>query len=404
MKTIKYFIIVLATGLLAWMMPMMYHIITDEASGNIFTYYSSLEKSFCTIDFDEVNERLIRKNMKTGKEYNEAEFDSILPLFYYRQLLSDGRMPDTIHGVAVTTKDINSKTFYFRVNPTDKNTPHIPLYTLFESMSGRVNLEMPGDLFRITNKIEFVDPENNQVKTGKSALFMRAFEKRNFHFPAKLVAGNPSTRKPYEEGYFITDSEDQMFHLKMVNGKPFLRKVTIPEGVKPVHIAVMEPSDRSFYAFFFDEEHKMYQIQTDAYKVVAIPTPEFDLNRDKMMIMANPLYWNINVMSKKGKKAFAMDVHTREIVDQVTIDHDTKEAGFFSDLFPVSLYFESPYTRFVKPMMYFGGVTVLFFNLFFVLLFVGIMRYRKQPLSFIPLVWVALTGVLGFIPCLVLSK
>ena len=177
MKIINNTIILLATCLLAWIIPDLYHLATDKASKNLFSYYSSVEESFCTIDFDDVKERLVRKNVKTNQEYSEAEFDSILPMFYHRQLLSDGRMPDSIHGVPVTTKDVRKKSFFFRYNPTDKNKPHIPLYTLFESISGRVRLEMPGDVFRLKNAIEFIDPETNLVNQAKSALFMKEFVK-----------------------------------------------------------------------------------------------------------------------------------------------------------------------------------------------------------------------------------
>ena len=81
-------------------------------------------------------------------------------------------------------------------------------------MSGRVRLEMPGDLFRLKDNIEFIDPETNTVKEEKSNLFMKVFIQKGFKFPAKRVAGNPSTRKAYDEGYFIIDSNDKIFHLK----------------------------------------------------------------------------------------------------------------------------------------------------------------------------------------------
>ena len=35
-----------------------------------------------------------------GNIYSEAAFDSILPMFYFRQLMSDERFPDTINGIA----------------------------------------------------------------------------------------------------------------------------------------------------------------------------------------------------------------------------------------------------------------------------------------------------------------
>ena len=82
-----------------------------------------------------------------GNIYSEAAFDSILPMFYFRQLMSDERFPDTINGIAVTPKIVQTENFNFRSVPTDINTPSIGLYPMLESMSGRVDLKMPGITF-----------------------------------------------------------------------------------------------------------------------------------------------------------------------------------------------------------------------------------------------------------------
>jgi len=404
MKPIKYSLILLTTLLLSWLMPMFYHLMTDEASGNVFTYYSSIEKSFCIIDFDEKEESLIRKNVKTGREYSEAEFDSVLPMFYYRQLLSDGRLPDTISGQALTPRMIGQKTFYHRYNAIDKNTPKIPIYTLFESFSGRVRLEMPGDVFRLTDKIEFIDPETNTVNQEKSQRFMKAFERAQFQFPAKQAAGNPSTRKAYDEGYFIIDNADQVFHLKMVNGKPFLKNIKWMNEAKPVYISTIEPDDRSFYAFVYDENNQVWIITTEKYQTQLIPTPEFNMDRDRLMIMANPLYWNVNVSSDKGKQCYAIDASTKQLVD--TYEELAKEstAQWGKYILPFEVKMEAGYSRYITPDISCNGWLVLPFNFFLMVLLFVLNRYRSRSTALVSLAWVILTGIFGFIPALILSE
>lgn len=405
MKIINSLIILLATLLLAWGIPSLYHITTDEATSNIFTYYSSVEKSFCTIDYDDTTEKLLRKNVKTGREYTEAEFDSILPMFYYRQLLSDGRLSDTIAGRAITPKEIGLKTFYFRTDAQEKNRPHIPLYTLFESMSGRVRLETPGDFFRLTkNSIEFINPETNSVEKKKSQMFTDAFERSGFQFPAKLVAGTPTTRKPYDEGYFISDSNDHIFHLKMVNGKPFIKNTGFPSDVKPEFIITQEPSDRSFYAFVFGENKKLYIITTDQYKVEEIPTPEFDVNTDRLFIVANPFYWNISVISTKGKEVVALDADTKKMVDKVSFLHEKKKNIIETSLLPFEISMTKSTSIFVSPTIKFGAYGSLLLNVLFVIAFFFICRtksYRKNIFSY---VWIFITGIYGFISCLIFIR
>ena len=77
----------------------------------------------------------------TGNIYSETVFASILSMFYFRRLMSDERFPDTLNGVTVTPKIVQTENFNFR------NTPSIRLYPLLESMSGRVDLKMPGITF-----------------------------------------------------------------------------------------------------------------------------------------------------------------------------------------------------------------------------------------------------------------
>lgn len=404
MKNIKYLIIILGTMLLAWLLPKSYHLVTDTASPNIFTYYSSVDKAFCAIEFDDKEESLIRKNIKTNKVYTESEFDSILPMFYSRQLMADGRMPESIDGKDINPRVVNSKKFFFRVRPDNKNKPHIPLYTLFESMSGRVRIEMPGDVFRLTDRIEFIDPETNAINQEKSERFNKLFVKKGFQFPAKLAAGNPSTRKAYDEGYFIIDDNNQIFHLKMVNAMPFLKKVPLPADITPDYLLSMEPNDRSFYAFVFDTNKKLHIITTDAYKLQEIPTPEYDVDNDQLLIMANPLYWNVNVVSSKGKVVLALNADTKKIVDKTSIETQIAGTNYSKYFLPFAVGFTSRNTKYIKPVLYFGSYLVLITNFIFVLVFVFINSYRKQKNQVLPLVWIAITGVYGFITSIVFNR
>lgn len=66
--------------------------------------------------------------------------------------MSDERFPDTINGIAVTPKIVQTENLQFPRVPTDINAPSIGLYPLLESMSGRVDLKMPVWFFRITSQ------------------------------------------------------------------------------------------------------------------------------------------------------------------------------------------------------------------------------------------------------------
>lgn len=75
--------------------------------------------SFASISYD--GEGKIAGRDFKGNTYTEHQFDSILPMFYYRQLASEGRFPSRIEGVAVDVRDAERSGFIFRSSPSEIN-------------------------------------------------------------------------------------------------------------------------------------------------------------------------------------------------------------------------------------------------------------------------------------------
>ena len=221
--------------LLLWQLPWCYNFFVVKPEKTPFTLYSFVIGDFALMGQEE-GKGTVRRDA-AGNIYSEAAFDSILPMFYFRQLMSDERFPDTINGIAVTPKIVQTENFNFRSVPTDINAPSIGLYPLLESMSRRVDLKMPDDVFRITSKgIEFIDMASNSVNAEKSLQFTEAMAKKDFHFPAIEIVGNPTVKKEYDEGYLLLDADRRLFHLKQVKGRPYVRAIPLPEGLTLEHL------------------------------------------------------------------------------------------------------------------------------------------------------------------------
>ena len=128
--------------------------------------YSSVLGDFVITQLDE-NKQLHRYDTK-GNTYTQQQVDSLLPSLYVRQLTADERFPDTICGKAVSPKDIQLTNFTFKSVPSAINASQTGLYFLMESMSKRVDLKMPEDAFRFTDKgIEFIRMETNCIDEAK---------------------------------------------------------------------------------------------------------------------------------------------------------------------------------------------------------------------------------------------
>lgn len=334
--------------LIVWLLPSAYDFIFAKPQSVPFTLYSSVINDFAWIDRQE--ESIVRTDSR-GNSYTEQQFDSILPLFYYRQLITDERLPDTLNGIAINPRIAQMESFSFKSTPTSINKPQVALYPLLESKSGRVDLEMPDDVFRITDTgIEFIDIADNSIKTEKSRIFTEAMTKKGFCFPAKIIAGNPTTKKEYDEGYFITDSKGALFHLKRVVGRPYCRRIELPQGMELKHIFPTEFRNRRWYAFVTDTQNKMYALYTGSYEVKLIDIPQFDPTCEGVTIFGNVLDWTLTHSSVAGVTTYAIDATTLQCIK--TMQHPLEDS--FAEkirpyIMPLRIGFTSGFDRYIYP-------------------------------------------------------
>lgn len=401
-KFLRWLLIIATTLVLAWLLPQLIKMSSESATKYDFTYYSSVARQFCYI---RCTQNDIERVDSEGHIYTEEQFDSIVPLFYYRQMLSDGRMPDSIHGEPITIERIRNGAFYFRSRSREVDCPQIKLYPMYESMSGRVKLESPNDIFRCADRIEFIDIESNTLNEEKSSRYQKAMKKAGFQFPAQWVSGNPTTLKPYDEGYFIKDAGGQVFHLKQVNGKPFVNNTGMGKNLNIIHFSMQEVADHRFYGFAFDDHQTMYMVETGTYALKALPF-KFNLYEENMMIMANMLYWTINMTSDKGKRSVAVNSQTLEKVDEMSqaVELDTWD-HLAKWIIPFRIEVEHLRSSYVYPKIKVSNPVSLIFSIMLALAW-GLMCRKKHKGRdlFTGIAWVLLTGMFGFTALLFYRK
>lgn len=315
-----------------WQLPWCYNFFVGPSTSTPFTLYSSVVGEFALLQNNHDGE--ISYADRAGNSYTEQEFDSILPMFYYRQLVTDGRFPATICGVEVTPREVQRTSFSFRLTPSEQQKPHTGLYQLLESMSGRVDLVLPDDVFRLTqHRIEFVDMASNTILEEKSERFTRMMSSKGFRFPAHRIAGNPTDRKEYDEGYLLLDADRRLFHLKMTKGRPYCRAIELPEGMTPEYLYITEFPARSMLGFIVDTEGGFWVINRPSYEVVRTGIPSFDPCRESMFIMGNLLDWTVRLSDRDTERYYALSAADYSLIDSLrylTPDHSIKGLCFTS--------------------------------------------------------------------------
>jgi hypothetical protein len=383
-----------------WGIPSLVKIAVYGQDRYPFVYYSSLLKEFCFTEFDG------RKNALhdvSGRVYTREQFDSVMPLLNFRQLHSNGTMPDSVEGIALDPRILRTKQVVFRYSPKDIHTPDRGLYIMYESLSGRVNLESPGDVFRLKDKIEFIDIKSNAVNEKKSALFQAALEKEGYAFPAQWTSGNLNIRKPYDEGYFSLDMNGNLFHIKMVNSRPYVRDTKIGKQMKIVWFSLLEVADKRFYGFLFDKEGKVYIVEEGGgkYSPLKLSIDPLDLDKDNLSIMGNLLYWTVSIENTLGKRIYALKTNDLTRVDSYFVPApDNKWNAYSKLLFPVYLTFKSPDSDYIAPYIHITGFYGFVFNV--ICSVAAVLLGNSVKRRMFNFIYVLFTGIAGVIALLLI--
>ncbi len=397
-KLSRYILVIITVLTASVILPELFWTAFDKPVKVPFVQYSCIIDDFTIFNSEEDT----RTDTK-GNSYTRKEYEALLPLMYTRQLMIEERFPDSIKGVEMDLHDLSKARSYCRIKPRDFQAPLPQLYPLFESESGRANLELPSDLFRISWRMEFIDANTNKVNEEKSKKFSATLYHKGFQFPAKQIAGLPTTRKSCDEGYFVVDSKDQLFHIKMIKGEPYIKKVDIPEGLSFKHINCVDPKDKRYYAYFIGNNNGIYILTQDEYKLVKWPINDYVAETNLLKIQSDYFNYTVTVSSDRMQKTYALDkdfkvVNTHQY--SWTPNEEQTVGKISASIFPFKFSLESPYCRFIKlyPRMPKGYVWVII-NLILVGCQLLLIKKRQSKFNnqILDLVIVAATGLFGFI-------
>jgi hypothetical protein len=404
-QTVYRILLVFFTLIGLWEIPDLVKTASLSKNSYPFVYFSSTEKKFLLREHDGRQEPF---HDDEGKTYTDHEYDTALPLLNFRQLTINGEMPDSINGIAIDPRLLRTKQINFRYSPIEKNTPEIGLYIMYESLPKKAKLESPGDVFRLKETIEFIDAETNTINHEKSERFRTAMQKAGYTFPARWTYGNLSIRKPYDEGYFSLDAAGKLYHIKMVNSRPFIRDTQLNDTIRPAFFSMLEPADKRFYGFLFDKKGHTYILEEKSGKYNPLPLDiaPINIDTDELMIIGNFLYWTVSVQTGSGKHHYALDAETlrqkRHLHLPAPINRWDRIAG---RLFPVYLTFEDAgkHNEYIAPRLQFTSFGALWINALLAILSIFTFPGRSKKQKTAHSIYILIFGIAGTIAFAILE-
>lgn len=370
-----------------------------------FVYYSSQLNELCLIDY---SDKQTPMQDLSGNKYTTKEFDKLVPLLNYRQLMADGLLPDSICGVSAEPRNLMINSVVMRYEPKEKNKPKSGVYALLEAMPQRVGLTQPTDFFRIDEQIEFIDAQSNSINTEKSEKFQKELLKRGYEFPSQWVVGDANTRKPYDEGYFCLDNKGDLYHMKMINGRPFVKNTNVSDSIDVLYFSTYNPASKRFYGYIISQEGDFYVLESNemgGYKPIKLDIGKIDPENETVVIMGNILYWTVTITSDNGRRYTALKSDDLTSIATHSIEREKNLWDYASNyLMPFTLTFEAENSELIYPRVSFAGAQS--FIVSGVLALLSLLLFRREPLKvrLYSLLLIAISGVAGLIALAILPR
>ena len=77
--------------------------------------------------------------------------------------------------------------------------------------------------------------------------------------------------KPLDEGYFVLDNKNKLFHFKRYDDELFIKNVSYDSKIKITQIKIAESRKKEFYGLIIDENNNAYVLMYKNYNFVKLP-------------------------------------------------------------------------------------------------------------------------------------
>ncbi|MCM1519760.1 MAG: DUF4857 domain-containing protein [Lachnoclostridium sp.] len=399
----KIFLNALCIIVLSWFLPWLYSLSFPVVNRDPYLTYSPVANTM-VLSYGKDSIFTIGADGKRSSEYlTEDQRDSLLPHLHSTQLMARDLMPDSVNGVELSVANIRHNAWTFSSLPRDINKVSADVYMMMESTPARIDLEDPKEVFRLDGKVEFVDIATNKVNTVRSSRFNDVFIDRGFEYPVKALMANVTSRKQYDEGYLMIDNKGDIFHLKQMAGRPYMVKVNKPDSIVAAHPFVMENIDHRELGLISDENHNLYALEREGYRLVHLPIGKVDPEKEKIFISKNIFNWIVKISDSEGARWIVLDSKDYSPVGRFEITYPvTPQAVIAGYIFPFSLSFTATTDCFAYPRLGSFSWHALALNLLLGLILLYVIRRQSVTEKSLKFAITLIFGIFAFIPFIII--
>lgn len=408
-----YSIIILFVFLLSMFLPNYYKEIFGQRVQYVAVKYSPVDENFIKMTIY-ADKDIEYSDINGTKKFTFEEYEEKLPFTYYYDLITNDRFPKKFIMYAHDIKAIKNEKSFFMLEPYYISKKAVNLFPLFESKPKHSGLSYPKDLFKIDDKgMTFIISENVKIDENKSKIYNDILLSLGAIFPLKKAFGNPTLMKAFDEGYFITDAKNNLFHVKMVQNKPVINKIKTNIDIK--YILVKEDKRREFYGLVVDTSSYIYLLMYDNYELVKLPIKDYDFQTHSFEIKTTPINRIISTKKidyktqKKVIKHYITNLDY-ELINENEYKYSIKKSKLYEAvktiLFPFELSISHDKTYYASFEIINISKASFLLSLIFSILYILYIRYQNRDVKdyIVQIIFIIFGGIYSIIALILFDK
>ncbi len=335
-----------------------------------------------------------------GEKLSLKEYEKALPFIYWRNLDIQKKLPIVVDGISYDKKTIKKarQSFKFSYNNVNENINQVSLYPLFNPSSKKGVISFPNLMFNLDKDFSIYDSQDNTKNLKLSKKYTLALKNKGFSFPAKIIAGKTTNMKPLDEGYFVLDNKDKLFHFKRYDDELYIKNIAYDSKIKIKQIKISESRKKEFYGLIIDESNKAYVLMYKNYNLIKLPLKYYDSNTMKLEIYANAINKLIRYKDEKYVYAVAFDKNF-SYLDEFKVDIP-QVSSLYQTFFDYAYTFnikKNPHKSYEEYSFEIGSKKAFILSLSLSLLYLLLFRKEKKETRVLKSLFLLFTGVYGVI-------
>jgi len=255
-----------------------------------YIFYSNILNDF--IYQKNFGDHQFEYGIKDKKSFDRITYESYLPFVYWKNLDIQKKLPIVINKTQFDKKTIKNSRLGFSYNPKFLKTQEAKLYPLFNPQSDKGSISFPEEMFTITSKKAIIYDYDNRVSHELTKQLNTLLEEQNFSYPALNIWGKATSMKPYDKGYLILDSKQNLFNLKRYDDKIEVTQVKYPQNISLAFIKLSENKQRILSGYAIDTQSNFYLLDWN-FKLIKLELPKFNYKTMKLKLISNPINYLI---------------------------------------------------------------------------------------------------------------